>query len=1592
VAVGDRVLYVVDRQWAGGLRTYQIITDILTTTVPVFTAASNYPWAQLSTLSVYDQSAYLGLSSEGKLLIYDLANPIQPSEMGGGPVPANPYATAVYDQPLQGKRYVCLAAGGNGLRIIDVTDPYYLMEVGSVPFLDARSVTVAGDHAFVAAGAQGLQVVDLSDPGNAQVTGAYTATTDTWQVAVVGDIAYVAAGVNGLKILDVSDVANIVQLGEYWTIPVVNVSVLGQVAFLAKGEDGFAVVDVSLPSDPVYLDSRMMPGYVSRVAIGNGLAYIAAGDAGLYIYRINFFPAYRLSGQVLDSSSNPLHGVHITQPGSGYATRTDLTGHYFFDSVPGGENYLLPVDSWSVFTPSEWVITPVTFTTGLDFVGEAVLYTVTGRVTDDFGQPLAGLTVMNGAGAAATVDASGYYTLSLEAGEYFLWVDSTQMSFWPEERYIRVPLNREGQDFTVAAPLRQVGQIYGGASYALAKRDPYVYLGMGAGLAVVNISDSTHPFLVSKDTPFPSSPVNMAITGTTGYVAFDTSQIALLDLSNPASPGYPSDFYMPNTVSDLALAGEYVYTIGQNGFGVARRLGDNYLTHVAWLDLIGGPAIAVYGDYIYYAAGCDGLGVVHVSDPAHPSVLPGSTLMDGCVQDIALEGGYAFVGVAGDGAGLHILSLSDPSSPSETNFLQLSATSYHLDASGSFLYLQMPGLGFQVYDIGNPGEPLYQGSLDTLCYGLVAQGSLAYLTMAETGLWIVDCSTPVTPTVVGEFTDTFVKNAYDVAVTDQVAVAADGYLGGISLVSVSYPAHPAQTARLMLEPQQGTWSVATQGSYTFMSSDVNAFQVVDISDPAAPEIISTLPGPIAWDIALSPGRAYLGDSTGLRVVDITQPISLTVLGQYTQTAGIMAVEVVSDTLVFVLEAEGLLSVLDASNPADIQVMGTYLPSQSISRFAVQDGIVYLMYSTGLEVVDMSTPGAPQYLGSLDTFSYLSDVAVIGHWAYVAEQYGIKAINVADPAHMAFAGFIPGPYGFRLYHEGRYLYEAAGASGLLIYDLGALSIHSVDPSAGVNNQAQPVNIWGESFQSGAQAFLGEVALPDAAVISPTLITATIPANLNIGTYSVRVLNPDGAEATRRNAYTVLSNTPPQIVSVEPAKGLDSGPNLLSIQGSNFSPLAVVELHRGATVIPLEGVLFIGSTHLRAVVPPGLDPGVYDLFVLNPDGFTGSLSAAYTVFDASGFDDLYAFETDLWLNPPSLYHGQPVSVGLTVRRLGGLSTLSDVRVDFYLGDPLAGVLLDSRYVTLEPGQEAATQPVSLTLDAPGMYRIVAVIDPGGQVTETLEDNNTLSRMLWVPPAGGDMTPPVIESLSIQSGLPLVSDPQVALDVTALDDSGSAAYLLYLEYEYDSAMADWIVTQTSGWLEYNLAHQGYPWQLNPSPGVHYLQAWAADAAGNISPYPALAWINLLPADPHITQGQVYLFRLALKAGDILNVSLTSLAGDADLYIWDPDGNLVGSSISELPLDEVWFTAAQDGVYQIEIEGYTSADFDLLADLNGIPLIVQMGAADFDPAQVRKSGRISPHTAPTDQPGDDVGVPAAPGRAPSTVIYLPLVNRQTP
>jgi hypothetical protein len=174
----------------------------------------------------------------------------------------------------------------HGVRVIDVSDPTKPVPADNPGDLyttpgEVQAVVLSGDYAYIADQADpgeggGLRIVDVSDPSAIVEVGLYS--SGARDVDVSGNYAYLAAS-NKLHIIDVSVVTNPVQVG-LWekpsgVYPITKVALSGKYVYVNSRETGLRVLDVADPSKPVevgwYYES---PGVSMDVATDGDNIYL----------------------------------------------------------------------------------------------------------------------------------------------------------------------------------------------------------------------------------------------------------------------------------------------------------------------------------------------------------------------------------------------------------------------------------------------------------------------------------------------------------------------------------------------------------------------------------------------------------------------------------------------------------------------------------------------------------------------------------------------------------------------------------------------------------------------------------------------------------------------------------------------------------------------------------------------------------------------------------------------------------------------------------------------------------------------------------------------------------------------------------------------------------------------------------------------------------------------------------------------------------------------------------------------------------------------------------------------------------------------
>ena len=289
VAIGNQAAYVTT--YMDGLR----IFDMTTPTAPVL-ATSYIPSEWVNTNEWHDKSMqdlaisgnYLFLTNGSNgLRILDVSNPFSPVEVGSILSGSNVFKVEVQ------KTLAFVSIENQGFSIIDISNPMQPKKLGSLNTPGSvYGIDFSANHAFIADYDGGFRVVNISDPNHPQEIAAISNVKNALDVIVSGNYAYLlifqSTGGNQLKVADISNplnpsVINTIDLESGSQV----IHMKGSNLFVG-GFNGMQVLDMSDPANPVPT-TVIIPGLqnVTDMTHYGDCLYIADESNGFIIYQIH---------------------------------------------------------------------------------------------------------------------------------------------------------------------------------------------------------------------------------------------------------------------------------------------------------------------------------------------------------------------------------------------------------------------------------------------------------------------------------------------------------------------------------------------------------------------------------------------------------------------------------------------------------------------------------------------------------------------------------------------------------------------------------------------------------------------------------------------------------------------------------------------------------------------------------------------------------------------------------------------------------------------------------------------------------------------------------------------------------------------------------------------------------------------------------------------------------------------------------------------------------------------------------------------------------------------------------------------------------
>jgi hypothetical protein len=506
-----------------------------------------------------------------------------------------------------------------------------------------------------------------------------------------------------------------------------------------------------------------------------------------------------------------------------------------------------------------------------------------------------------------------------------------------------------------------------GYARALAVNGRYMYVANNYTLMIFDISNPQSPALLAEIDP-PGNVYGVEVDGNRLYMANDLGGVAIADVSVPSAPVVLGSFDTAGNARDVAVAGDMLYVaIYNSGLAVIDISDPSLPVLAASLPTNSARAVAVHGDHLYVADHSSGVLVIDISNPTSPTqvgVLPSNNATIG----VCTHGDYLLA--ADYGAGLMIADISDPTAPVLLERLS-SMTVYNVVADGNLLFFADYYQGLKIYEIAGDSMPVPASTLSTgsQCTGVAIAGDFAYLGI-NGSFTIVDITDFENPQLRGSLVG---MNARDVAVTGNLAYVAA--TDSLYVVDISDPDAPVRVGA----HNGGDLGakIQVEGSLAFLTD--YGFDIFDISDPTNPVFLSGyLSSVYTLDSVVKGDRAYITGQNMTYIVDISDPSSPSTIGTcYFGWSGsnpyAYTVEVAGG-LVFMTTLGQNFYIFDADTGSLVGAVQTPFSAYDI---AVSGNRVFLA-SNNIEVIDITNPADPLYLGSVNSSVNPWSLAVSGN--------------------------------------------------------------------------------------------------------------------------------------------------------------------------------------------------------------------------------------------------------------------------------------------------------------------------------------------------------------------------------------------------------------------------------------------------------------------------------------------------------------------------------------------------------------------------------------------------------------------------------------
>lgn len=546
-----------------------------------------------------------------------------------------------------------------------------------------------------------------------------TLWTEMFDLEVTGNYV-IGAMQNGLRVYDVTSPSNPTPYSQvFFTCGTgEGVTLDGDLAYVAAGDSGIYVVDLKSLAAPSICGHTEMTGFCNSIAVQGDYAYVVPSEYGFATLDIS-------------SPCDPTYEAKFAIPGAEHIEVLDTlafvsttTSAFWILDISNPENpdslgsCALPASAAKFCLKGDYAFVADT-DSGLQIID----------VSDPENPSIVGSCLTTTDARDVAVSGSYAYVACGFQGVQVIDITSVSAPVW-----VRI---------TDTSGRCEVINIVGTTAYVGEITDH------PGGLQVINIFNPSIPSTLGSSAY--GHPKHIASKGDAVYVGCPYSDLQIVSVTDPKNPSIVDTYGGIGFIDDIMVQGDYAYVIESVADFLILDVTNPFLPDsVGARRLSQNPrAVDVKDTLAFVALGSNGLNILNISDVTNPDSV-GAWNGSVTAYDVAAGGNYAFLACGNDG--MKVINVSNPTSPFEIGTFDPGGFSRAVAIKDS-LVLMSWGAYVTILDFSGslPLDSLSTIFTPSTAIGISIDDVYAYLPTFQHGVVVANISDPTSPFLTGDY-------------------------------------------------------------------------------------------------------------------------------------------------------------------------------------------------------------------------------------------------------------------------------------------------------------------------------------------------------------------------------------------------------------------------------------------------------------------------------------------------------------------------------------------------------------------------------------------------------------------------------------------------------------------------------------------------------------------------------------------------------------------------------------------------------------------------------------------------------------------------